>query len=411
MKLNKLLLTLVVVLFAAVSCEDYVQDVDDPIDLVPQENLNAEDQIPFVIDGVIGRFNINHDALSVIADGFSDAWEFEPDTVSDATFPTFGDIDEGDIQFDNNSVDGPYNTLGQARFLADDLLQKVDAITFTDAALETRATYIGNLYAGLTRAAYASYFGVELGQGGAAPIDNSAPIPAATLYDNAKTFLEAALASAPSAYEERVVNSLIGRIHVFQNEFAAAVPYLEDGLQSGDAPFQSIHSLESQQNYYAQAGPSRTQFSVNQRFADYIAAEPTEANRLAIEEVSDPNELTDEAETNGSTFWRSSLGPDANLNIISWQENNLMLAEAEVNGETITSDALTLVNEVRAAYGIPALTGTITEAIILEERDKELLHTGIRMIDQRRTGNWHLPATAWDYFPVTQSERNNNPNL
>ncbi|WP_142455597.1 hypothetical protein [Gracilimonas mengyeensis] len=400
MKLNKTLLALVVLVFAAVSCEDYVQNVDDPINLVPEENLVAEDQVQFLMDGVTGRFHITHDALTVIAVGLSDAFVFDRN-VPNATFPTFEEIDLGEIPIDNNSVDGPYTNLGQARYLADNLLSKVEQIEFSDADLETAALFNGNLYAGLTRAAYASYFGLNPTQGGS-PVDNSDFIPSAQLYDQAVTHLETALANASSDYETRLVNSLIGRIYIYQNEHSAAQPYLEAGLQPGDDAFASQHSLESQNAFYTQAGASRTQYSVASRFADYIADNAEEANRLEIEEV---------VLESGFSYWRSTKGPETPINIITWQENNLMLAEVELEGGTLTGslDALGLVNEVRASHDISPLASIDMETLFVE-RDKELMQTGNRVIDQRRTGNWHLGAGTWQYFPVTQSERNGNPN-
>ncbi len=409
MKFNKTLLALFIASFAVVSCTDFVQGVDDPINLVPGENLLSEDQIPFLLTGVEGRFAINYDALTVIAAGLSDAWEFESAVVSDATFPTFGEIDLGEIPFDNNSVDGPYNTLGQARYLADDLIEKIAGITFEDAALKAEASFYANVYAALTRANYASYFGKSVTEPGGV-INNSSLIPSATLYSEAVTLLTTARALAPSAYETRLANSLIGRIHLYQKKYTDAAPFLAAGLVKGDAPFQAVYSLESQNNFFSEAGASRTQFSVDRRFGAYIANDANEANRLQIEEVNDPAELTDAAETAGTTFFRSTVGPGDPLNIVSWQENNLMRAEVALNGGAGAAQALILVNEVRDNYSIAPLL-VVDMSVLETEREKELLHTPNRVLDQRRFDNWHLGANTWKWFPITQSERNNNPNF
>ena len=383
MKLNKFSIALLIVFFAVISCTDFVQDVDDPINLVPESNLLVEDQIPFLLNGVHGRFAINYDALTVIAAGLSDAWEFESTVVSDATFPTFGEIDIGVIPFDNNSVDGPYNSLGQARFLADDLIEKIAAITFEDTDLEAQANFYAHVYAALTRANYASYFGSTTSASGGV-IDNSALIPSAMLYSQAVTLLTTALSVASLRdYETRLVNSLIGRIHLYQSDYTSAAPFLNKGLKSGDEPFQALYSLESQNNFFFQAGRSRTQFSVDRRFGDYITADTSEVSRLAlwIEEVSAPEELTDVAEVAGTTFWRSTLQGGDPLNIISWQENNLMLAEVALNGGA--GDALALVNASRASYNLDPLVAMDMAALEIE-REKELLHTPNRLLDQRR---------------------------
>ncbi len=395
-------------------CEDFVQGVDDPIDVVSSEQLNSEDQVPFFRNGVIGRFDITHDALTVIAGGLSDALEFDSENVRDATFPTFRDIDNGDIQFDNNSVDGPFNSLGQARFLADDFLSRVDEIDFEDADLRQQALYTGNLYAGLTRYLYAAYFGLEPENGGGV-IDNSPFIPSADMYNRALGFLEAALSNAPSDYEARVTNSLIGRIHVYQGNYGTALSFLENGMESGDAPFQSLHSLESQNAFSAQAGASRNQYTVASRYNDFIEEDANEANRILLEILPEA-EVTDAGVEAGVEIYRQTkYFEDTNINIISWQENHLMLAEVELQegGATGPDNARDLIDEVRASHDIDPLppTTTVDIDLLLEERDKELYLTGNRMIDQRRYDNWHLPAGSWKYFPITQSERNNNPEL
>lgn len=396
------------------ACEDFVQSVDEPINVVSSEALQTEDQVPFFLDGVRGRYHITHDALTVIAGGLSDALEFDSENVSDATFPTFEDIDIGEINFDNNSVDGPFNTLGQARFLADDFLTTIQEIEFTDADLQTQAVYTGNLYAGLARYSYAAYFGLEPTNGGGV-IDAGPFIPSAEMYGQAITNFEAALSSSPGDYETRLVNSLIGRIHVYQGNYGTAESFLNSGLESGDDPLQSVHSLESQNSFAAQAGASRNQYTVASRFADYIADDPDEAARIPIEELPE-SEYSEAGLASGLTIYRQTkYTQGTNIDIMSWQENHLLRAEVEFreNGAPGAVVARTLINEVRASHDIDPIPATtpITLDLILEERDKELFLTGNRMIDLRRTGNWHLPAGTWQYFPITQSERNQNENL
>ena len=412
---RKTLLTVIAAGMLFISgCEDFVQSVDDPIDVVDSEQLNSEDQVAFFMNGVEGRYHITHDALTVIAGGLSDALEFDSENVRDATFPTFRDIDNGDIQFDNNSVDGPFNNLGQARFLADDFLARVTEIEFENADLRQEAIYKGNLYAGLSRYLYAAYFGLEPENGGGV-IDNSPFIPSADMYSRALDNLEAALSNAPSAYEEKVVNSLIGRIHVYQGNHGTAESFLNNGLESGDAPLQSLHSLESQNAFSAQAGASRNQYTVASRYNDYIEDNSDEANRISLE-VLPEGEVTESGVEAGVTIYRQTkYFQDTNIDIMSWQENNLLLAEVELQtgGATGAANARDLIDEVRDSHEIDPLplTETVDLSLLLEERDKELYLTGNRMIDQRRYDQWHLPAGTWKYFPITQSERNNNPEL
>jgi len=408
------LFVLTIGVFTLLSCEDFVQNVDDPINVIEGEAIAVEDQIPFFMDGVVGRYHITHDALTVIAGGLSDALEFDSRNVSDATFPTFRDIDIGEITLDNNSVDGPFNELGRARFLADDLLETVDGIDFENADLEQQARYVGNLYGGLARFSYASYFGLTEDQGGGV-IDGGPFIPSADMYQLAIDKLETALSNAPSDYDARVVNSLIGRIYLYEGNYQAAVPFLEDGLEPGDAPLQSEHSLESQNAFNAQAGVSRNQFTIAERFNDYIQDDPDEANRILLEELPE-GDLTEAAIEDGIVKYRQTkYGAADNINIISWQENHLMLAEVDIETGGLTSgiSAREYIDEVRDSHGLDPIgaTETVDRDLLLLERDKELYLTGNRLIDQRRFDFFHLPDGAWEYFPITQSERNENENI
>lgn len=408
------LFALMLGVFALLSCEDFVQNVDDPINVIEGDAIAAEDQIPFFMDGVIGRYHVTHDQLTVIAEGLSDALEFDSRNVSDATFPTFRDIDIGEITLDNNSVDGPFNELGRARFLADDLIATVDEISFENADLEQQARYIGNLYGGLARHSYAAYFALNPNEGGGV-IDGGPFIPSSDMYQLALNKLETALSNAPSDYDARVVNSLIGRIYLYEGNYQAAVSYLENGLEPEDAPLQSQHSLESQNAFNAQAGVSRNQFTVVERFNDYIVEDPDEANRILLEELPE-SELTDAAIEDGIVKYRQTkYGAADNINIISWQENHLMLAEIDIETGGLTSGitAREYIDEVRESHEIDPLplTETVDRDLLILERDKELYMTGNRLIDQRRFDIFHLPEGAWRYFPITQSERNENENI
>jgi starch-binding outer membrane protein, SusD/RagB family len=74
------------------------------------------------------------------------------------------------------------------------------------------------------------------------------------------------------------------------------------------------------------------------------------------------------------------------------------------------TEALTFVNAVRASHGLDARTETNLDSIMIE-RDKELFCFGLRLTDQRRNNTWHLPAGTWKFLPITEDEREANPNL
>jgi tetratricopeptide (TPR) repeat protein len=398
------LIILLSMLMAWSSCEDYATGVDPLIDRVEDERLNSEDQIEFVITGVKVQFGFTVDDLLQISDLLSDAMFFDAN-LPGASYPTYADIDVGEITFDNNSVDGPYNNVGELRFFADDLIRRVGEVDFTDESLKNEALFWGNLFGGIARYLYAAYFGLTQEQGGGIiSIDEPGPfIPSADMYDLALEKYNAALSYAGDDYLKRVVNSLIARIHLFEGDYANAATFAQNGMVQGDEPFQSLYNMENWNQYYAQAGRGRWQCGADYRFNDYITADPNEANRILIEEV---------VGNDGTTIYYGQVKyPEQGspITFISWQENELMLAETEIRAGN-NAGALTRINNVRASHGIDALTAVDLD-VLYQERDKELCFTGIRLVDQRRFNKWHLGPGTWKYFPITQSERNINPNI
>lgn len=387
-------------LFSA--CDAFVGDTADPIDRIPSPLLDSPSQVPFLRTGVQNRFNTVNAQLTVAASLLSDQFFFDT-RVFNATFPTYREIDQGDIPLDNNTVRNAYRQLGEYRFLADDLVDRVtNRITFAadQEALRNSALYIGNLHGGIARYMYGTYIGLRPNEGGG--VINVGPfIPTPQIYAEAIARFETARGLAPNAAEQRIVNSLIARTHLYNGNFAAARTAAQAGMQQGDAPFQSRFVSTSQNEWWVAGGRGRTQIVAAQRF--FQAQDP----RAPVE----PAPMVANA---GVQFYRQALYTtnDAPINFMSWQENNLMLAELAVrlDGAAGLVTATTLVNANRAAAGLPpiAVTGLDT---IMQERDFQLFTQGARLADQRRTNTFHLPAGAWRYLPIPLDERNANPNI
>lgn len=402
------ILAAVLVVTTFTSCDSFVESVDDPIDTIDDPQLNEEAQIPFVITGIESRFSTTYDRLAVHAGGLSDELIFDQ-RVPNATFPTYREMDIGDITFANNSNDGVYNDLGELRFFADDLLRRLGEVTIEEAALQQEAEFTGNFYGGVARYFYATYFGLTQREGGGIITedpDNPGPfIPAAEMYAQALAKLNTARGSADD-YQARVINTLIARIHLFQGNFGEARSAAQGGLQDGDAAFESLHTPENTNEWWSQAGPGRHQWVVDFRYKGYVDADPAEANRIQLAEVvgnDDPPTL----------FYRQNryTVQGSPLPFATWQENALILAELDLRGGDAGS-ALGRINAVRASHGLSDLgeTNMAMEVLILE-REKELFTMGLRLPDERRFNIWHLGADTWQYFPITQSERNGNDNI
>lgn len=396
-----LLLSLVVVWS---SCEDYATSVDPLIDRVEDELLTSESQVPFVVNGVKTRFAATQDQLMVMACLLADEFFFDGN-LPGASWPQYSEIDLGEITLDNASISNNSLLLGELRFFADDLVRRVGEIDFTNNDLKESALFEGNLYGGIARYLYATYIGLNPNEGGGV-IDNGPFIPSNEMYALAIEKFKAALTHTSDGYQQRIANSLLARSYLFKGDYANALTYAQGGMAAGDAPFQGLHNLEANNYFWQQAGAGRTQGGADARFHDYIVADPKEANRVLIEEIKGNDGTT--------TYYRQAKYPveASPVTFISWQENELMLAELELRSGN--ANALNRVNNVRASHGIDPLAAVDMRALIVE-RDKELCFTGVRLADQRRFDSeyqtWHLTPDKWKYLPITNNERNINPNI
>jgi hypothetical protein len=403
MKKIKYLLLVVISAFFVSACEDFVTDVEPPIDSVSEEDINSPDQLPFFVKGIETKFANSVDELFVCSDGLSDAFIFD-NNVPNATYSQFIQIDAGDILLNNSNVGSAFDPLGECRYLADRIISRTKSFAEVDSTVRENALYAGFLYGGISRYLYAAYFGLSENRGGGA-IDAGPFVDSPQMYNLAIGYLDSALTHTKSSYNIKLVHSLMARAYLYAGDYPNAAVHAQLGLVAGDKPFQALYNLILDNYWWQQAGSLRSQFVAADRFKAYIDADPNEANRIKLAPILGIDEET--------VYYYQVMYPAAGspMNFMTWQENNLMRAELIARG-AMAGDALALVNEVRASHEISPLTAAVTEESIYVERDKELFATGARLPDQRRfAGKWHLDANAWHYLPIPLSERNANDNF
>lgn len=378
-------------------CEDAVLDVEPPVSSVEDSKLDSETQIPFLVTGLHAKFAQTYGALSVFAGGLSDELVFDR-TVPGATYPTYAEIESGMITLSNTSVEGDaLLVLAELRLLADTLVTRTERIQFADPANKTYALYYAYFYGAVSRYFWGAYFGLEPELGGG--VINAGPfIPSAEMYAQALDLLTLAQQNAPSAYEAKVAASLAARIHLIEGRYAEAAAAAANGLADGDPTYDALYNTDQANFWNYTAGSARTQFVVDDRYPAYVAEDPGESARVPIVQVT-------------ATRYRQDKYPliDSPLPFVVWQEMALIQAEAALrDGQTET--ALDFINSVRQSHGLDDLDSINLDGLFVE-RDKELFCMGIRLLDERRSGNWHLPAGTWHYLPITQRERDSNPNI
>jgi len=442
--MKKFILIFAVPIFLLLSlsaCEDWVTSTEPQINVIEDELLNDPDQIPFLTTGVEARFAFVYTRLTVSADLLAAQLVF--DEVMDlATFPTYRDINDNFANvpeqtiFASNTIRNVYTPLGGVRLLADNLLERVSGVDGIPGDVLDRATWVGNFYGAVSRYFIGFYFAESpcgesagVGSGGpecistlGGPIDESPVITAAEMMDEILPRLAAARAVS-TPYQSRVINTFEARMHLFLGNYADAFTAAQNGMIEGDEPFQSLHSVQAANEFYFAAGDGRIQVIPNRRFEAYIAEDPNEANRVRLKQA--PDGIVNAPEPR---FQQDMYPVQASpMDFLTWQENELMLAELEaIRGQGTADSAINRVNSVRASHGIDPIDGPVDAELILLERDKELFLQSVRMFDLLRFNSWHdtIPGTVgagtsnagnpigpWRGLPIPNDERNQNPNI
>jgi hypothetical protein len=398
------------------SCQRYVQDVAKPLDLINDSDLNNEAQVPVLLTSLGGYLGYFMRYATLYSSTLSDECIITEGISSNMVSAEFRRFDNGEPVPDNlNTI---WGNLSGTRFQAQNLLERIPSIPFTRDSTRLRCQYLGWFFLGLVDHYQALWFGLKARQGGGV-IAGGPFLPTSQLHDSSLVKFSTALQSARTDYERRVVNSFIARAHLLEGRFPQALAAATNGMKQGDTAFSLLYAASAFNVWMDVAGKNNHQVIPDPRFRRYIEADPAEAGRVLLTQ----GEKSSTNRTMPYYIQAKYLSEDAPIELMTWQENALMLAECYVRASNAAA-ALAEVNRVRAAVPpvqtpqgmmrLAARTTTNLDSIYIE-RDKQLFATGMRLVDQRRWNRWHfapaVAATAWYYLPIAQNERNTNPNL
>jgi hypothetical protein len=399
-------------LLSVSSCQNFVQGVSKPINTINDDDLNNESQLPVLFAGVTGNFGQYWRFASMYLSTLSDEFITVEGIAQNPVFSSYREFDMGMPLLVR--TDREWGFLGGARFQAQDLINRVPKIHFSQDSNRLKCLFVGYFYIALVQHHYAAFWGISPRQGGGVLLGGPF-IPSSQMHDTALNNFNRALQYARTDYERRLVNSFVVRIHLLEGRYKECLTAARLGMREGDAPMSQLYSPTSANFWYDDAGVNHRIIPAD-RFRGYVEAEPAEAGRI-------PLSLGNAPAANRTTPYYVQAKYDADvspIDLITWQENALMIAEMLVRDNNATA-ALVEVNRVRAAaprvMGVPALALRSTTNLdsIRLERQKQLFATGLRILDQRRFNDWHFPPslanTAWYYLPISQRERNSNPNL
>ena len=402
MKKYKLIIFTLLGLMLLAGCNDYINNIDPPNNWLEDSKLTTENQIDFMINGILQQNSRTAPYVSALGDLLADAMEFNSQNTT-ATFPSFRDINNGQIINSNADVTNCYNNIEEVRYYADSLVQRVGQMQFTNDANRKKGLFYGYFYGALMRFYLGAYFGDPPTNSFGATINNSPFIPQATLFNDAIDLFKLALANAANTYDTKVTNTMIAKVYLCLKDYVNVFNYSQLGMVNGDAALQSLNSQVSSAWYWGFAGPGRPQLTVANRFYNYTVTDPKEA----LERIK----LLSLTGRDGKKIYYQGMYDqrESPFTMLTWQENNLMQAEAILRGGG-AGDAVSLVNAVRTSHKLDPLTVVDLNTIYVE-RDKELFVRGSRMQDQYRFNLWnHLPAGRAGFLPIPLREINGNPN-
>jgi len=420
------------------ACDSFVENVDTPKDSAGGEGLNNPEQVPFILNGVRAQWADTHDNITLAASLLSDQFRFGIN--GDATFPTYFQLDTGIPERQSNTVDAVFNALGQYRFLADDAVRRINQnIEFTEDApiSKQEALFQATLHGGIARYYYAAYIGLNPREGGGV-IDRSAFVPSDAMYDSAAVKVQRALDQFASTDRQRkLANSVLAKIELYDGDYGEAATFAANGLQEGDDPFNVSYSVQDLNEWWNNAGRGRVQVVAQddslgpnvvpshrtditiRDFRNVVAQNPAELARAPLVGVTQDAAFTDSLNDPNAIEFAQDKYPSegAPIPFVNWQEVNLIRAELAIRGAG-SGDPTSLIDAVRASYGLDPLSDDPDLETVAVERDRTLFGQGDRLVDQRRFEfvPWHLVETfqgqtTWRHIPISQAEIDDNPNL
>jgi hypothetical protein len=315
----------------------------------------------------------------------------------------------------NTTAMGFYTPLQQARFQLDDAFDRLDK--FTDAQVPNRALMMAQ-----TRA-YAGYAILLLGEGMCEmTMDNGPKMTREQVWAVAEQRFTDAITRATAVGDQSILNmARVGRARARLD----LKKFTDAAADAALVPAGFVRNAEFTEGGVA----SRTNRIYNLTIRnDYLSVNESYRN-LTVNGVAgnvpDPRVKAVDAGKNGNDGvtrqWRQQkfLAGNSPIPIASWNEAQLIYAEA-VGGQQ-GFDAL---NAVRAANGVPALTGAVPTGqaftdLVIEERRRQLFSEGQRYSDMLRH-NLPFPTgvnrkgqtfSTLTCVPLPDVETRNNPNF
>jgi hypothetical protein len=397
---------------------DQLLDVKAP-DRVPAETLDDPSQANLIVNGAVADFECayaSYDlAQAIMSDEFADAqlgaasWSYDRRDFSSSPGGIYGE--NGCTSSQNPGI---YVPLSTARWQADNALTKLQEWTDEEVGpdraslIATSALYAGFSYSAMGMIMCSAAFDLQ------APVDQQAMF--ALAEDRFTTAIEAATQAGGM---DSVVNAaLVGRarVRLFQGNTAGAITDAE--LVPEDFAYYATYGADQERRY-------NRVYSATTQFGLYTVS--PESQGIETEGAPDPRASVSFEKDKGADpdveIWGVDkyTGDESPIRIASYDEAQLILAEAKGG-----SDAVSIINDLRGDYGVPAYSGPTDpasiQALIAHERRVTLFAEGFRQYDIQRFDLPQVPEPGTPFpkggfygtttcLPLPDIERFNNPNV
>jgi hypothetical protein len=304
---------------------------------------------------------------------------------------------------------GFYTPMQQARFQLDDLFKR--ATEFTDAEVPNRQRM-------MTEArAYGAYAYLILGETMCdMTVDGGPKLTGADVFKMAEDKFTEAITLATTLGDASLKNmATVGRARARLDlgklaEAAADARLVPATFVARNAEYNASTTSQARENRI-----------FNMTFTNLFVSVAPPYQGLTVDGRPDPRvpvvDLKRVGQDGVTPFFQQQLYKTVNapVPIATYAEAQLILAEAS----TDQAEKLAALNRVRALNNISPLTGTVTDAVILEERRRQLFSQGQRYTDMLRkklpfqTGTNRKGQTYSDLtcIPLPDVETQNNPNF
>jgi hypothetical protein len=415
------LVTIVVLSTPVLSCNILEKGLEATApDKIETSVLEIPANAGLIVNSAIGRFECALKSYVVDAAMASGEFMDATPTAANWAFDRRDTDPTADTRYATNECNsyGIYTPIQVARGMADRALELLQG--WTDADVANRQDLIAKA------AAYAGYSRILLGEGFCEAAINLGPLMTSNeVFASAEAMFTTAIAAAQAAGNQQILNmAYVGRARARLDQGNKAGAAADAALvPSGFVIYASSENSPTIRRNRVQDFNQAGLVSVAPTYRNMTVAGPggpVPDSRVAVVNTGTTG-VDNRTPLYMQTKYPVSTSP---IPIASYKEAQLIIAEAQ-QGQT----AVNIINNLRAAAGLPAFSSSDPTAIaneVTEARKRELFLEGQHLYDVRRLNLALDPAPGIPYstvylkggnygtarcFPLPDVERLNNPNI